>query len=45
MCSDERKCAVMNGCFCSDESRRNKTHVFLLVYKGNWVIALPVVDD
>jgi len=24
MCSDERKCAVMKGCFCSDELRRNK---------------------
>ena len=21
MCSDERKCAVMKGCFCSDEYR------------------------
>jgi len=20
MCSNERKCAVMKGCFCSDES-------------------------
>src|SRR6218665_2658375 len=24
MCSDERKCAVMKGCLCSDELRRNK---------------------
>jgi len=24
MCSDEKKCAVMKGCFCSDELRRNK---------------------
>jgi len=24
MCSDERKCAVMKGCFFSDELRRNK---------------------
>jgi len=24
MCSDERKCAVMKGCFCSDELRRNR---------------------
>src|SRR6218665_2079812 len=23
-CSDERKCAVMKGCLCSDEVRRNK---------------------
>ena len=22
MCSDERKCAVMKGCFCSDEHYR-----------------------
>src|SRR6218665_2067407 len=24
MCSDERKCAVMKGCLCSDELRRKK---------------------
>src|SRR6218665_3221890 len=24
MCSDERKCAVMKGCLCSDELRINK---------------------
>src|SRR6218665_1120482 len=24
MCSDERICAVMKGCLCSDELRRNK---------------------
>jgi len=28
MCSDEQKWAVLNCCFCSDEWRRNKPHVY-----------------
>jgi len=38
MCNDERKCAVMKGCLCSDELRRNKwftEYLLLREHKAN----------
>jgi len=31
ICSDELKCAVMKGRFCSDDSGRMKSHTYLKV--------------